>query len=176
MNRRALLTGAVLPVVGAGCLKFDRFPWEEPDIKDTERDDLPEDMRGQGQAEPLTISAERSPEELETISFSGETLCCFEAGSAALNHVESQLDTSIESTRVEVSGKDCSHGAMIMMYVVFSFEEGKLLTKPNVDFEDVVEATPDSVRMSLSIDGEIYDCEEEITVVQRRVMSREPIV
>ncbi len=65
---------------------------------------------------------------------------------------------------------------MIMMYVVFSFEEGKLLTKPNVDFEDVVEATPDSVRMSLSIDGEIYDCEEEITVVQRRVMSREPIV
>lgn len=131
----------------SGCLATFREP-EYP----TER------VSEQGRAEPLVINTNVDRE--EHIGRHWRSICQSEATSVVRGHIESGIDHDVENVSV---GRSTSGGIFVHLVWTLS-RDGTLIGEPNVDFEDVIEVTPESVTVTLTIDGEANECQYDVFV------------
>ncbi|APX96136.1 hypothetical protein BB347_05595 [Natronorubrum daqingense] len=133
-------------------------------------EEVPDEKSEQGHADPLTASAEVSTDDVRD-GLDNETICQSEASEAAFHVIQSELGDSFDEAESDDSWQSItpsvssSDGVSIRMTTVLS-RNGDVRRTPKSDFEEVVEVTPETVDITVDIDGETYQCTDDVTVVQ----------
>lgn len=170
MIRRAFVTTIALPLlaVSAGCItdmserdqgnsENDTTESEDDDSTRSETD-IPKEQSAQGTAEAITTDSVVDPNEYDTNDRT--EICLLEAGSEVLRVIESELETTLESVHFALY----SDGGVTVVLEYAYDREGDVITSPNVDFEEMVAVTPESVTMSIEIQDNEFECTDEVVV------------
>lgn len=172
MNRRDFLGagGAGMAIGVSGCLSD--LPANVPTSNDNSatNGEVPDKKFEQGRADSLITTTEVSTDDVRD-GLDNETICQSEASEAAFDEIRSELGDSFDEAESDDSWQSItpsvssSDGVSIRMTTVLS-RDGDVRRTPKSDFEEVVEVTPETVDMTVNIDGEKYQCTDDVAVVQ----------
>ncbi|MFP9193465.1 hypothetical protein [Natronosalvus vescus] len=103
---------------------------------------------------------------VETSVSNADGSCGFEAASAAVQHIESQLDTEFNSSWGGPSYSAVSEEARVELRAIKN-RDGDYSTCPPLTFDEVVEVTPTKVTVTVEVEnGEDEECTHNIYVNQ----------
>ena len=180
VGRRSLLRTSVVAATGAiaGCvgdIKDDRAGGDEDgnsgptggedaassDADPSDGDDVPSTSTWRARGDPVDVEREIDGDEYETTD--PEAICAIEAADAAEAAVETEFGGSIDSV-FGAASYGGTYDVTVTMLTTLN-RDGDVVSGPDVEIDEVADAAPAEVSVTVIVDGESHKCTHSVAVV-----------